>query len=549
MKKFLALTLSLALIISTIVTCMLTQATENWEESTSKTGLCYFPIENIACKSTEYVTQSLSEMGDGVDGSYAMKLTSDITTSKRSTIMFSNNSRTVFGDGGTFRIEFKIKKAEGSISKNNGISDNGFAIGFNSSAQVNNSYWHWAGYLNDEDLSTAEFKSYSLTVDLTNTTGWYYLSIRYFAGDNGATLLLDDMKVYKVENTTETLVAFESDMEADCDFDLDQTYYSVPVEDDSHPAIVYTAASGVGDRTGTTSTHSSYADYTAPAIVSGGVDGSNAVQIGAVSESGITDYRVVYQTRYWQSASVYTISMDVKRTSGEIGTFKIALNDYTEDSLTLDNSRISDNWTTISFNVNIEEYTATSAPWVYLLLTLNAPEGGAQLLIDNVKVTTVTDGATDVKFNTATTTCNMTFDAKVEYKLTDTCGEYAIINNVIFIPQLNTQAQALKTACNAPESVTVSILDGDAALADTDVLKTDTVLSATVEGNETTYAIAVKNDVNSNGEFNITDLVKADEIMNGAEATLAQIVAAGANDGAISTTQIGAIITALLSKN
>ena len=530
MKKILALILTLSVIAGALLTCLSVHAADN-------EGVGYTPIENLTCKSTENLTQELSAAGEGFNGSYAMKLTmANPASSKRSTIYFQGSSRTTLGDGGNFRIEFKIKKAAGSLGKNaalnDGTSDNGFAVGFNSGSN-----WMWAGYLNDSDLSLTEYRTCSYEIALEKTTAWYQFAFRFYSGNDGVSLLIDDLKIYQIVDEQETLVEFQNGLEKDCDFDLAQYYI---FDDTVDEELVYTPIS---------LTTSSYREATnlTPEIVSGGIKNSYALKLTGAASRQSTLYFQPSGTNLFAQGSTYIIELKVKKTAGAVNTNGLTIGINEGGTLywtkTLSDSELSDEWEYYKW-----EHTITKTGWQYLAFRFTSGSQAASIMIDDLKVYLADDATkTPLKFE-ADLDADCDFDAKVEYKLTDNCGEYSLVNNIILVDETDTAVSAFKTACSVPSSVTADILDGDTVMGDSVLIKTGAILSATIEGNNSTYAVAVANDVRPDGKFDIADVVKTYRITKGDGATEPQLLAAGAVNGNVGAAELNLIKTALLNK-
>ena len=122
-----------------------------------------------------------------------------------------------------------------------------------------------------------------------------------------------------------------------------------------------------------------------PRLVSGGVDGSNAIEVGGTD--AYTRYLMHFRINGLELNKNYVIKMDVKRVSGAIrtlqaGVWRVGTLNFSET--TYANADISsDDFTTLTFESALT--TGTYIPY-YLILNFNATSAGATLLIDNIVV-------------------------------------------------------------------------------------------------------------------------------------------------------------------
>ena len=368
----------------------------------------FYAMPTITYRSVDSVTATISPIGAGYNGTEALQLTS--AASKRSTIMFQNaTSRTELGNGGNFRIKFKIKKAAGSIVANSALNDgsknNSFAIGFNSSALVNGSNWTWAGYLNDSDLSTTEYKSFSFDVTLAQTTGWYFMSIRYWSGTDGATLYIDDLQLCKVDGTTETLISYEEDIDKNGGFNAEGPFsYSYgQVVEDIDPDIGYVPANSIGRRENATHT-------TITPVISAageGVDGSYALKLVATdNKAHMLSFQNSARTVF--TDGTYRVEAKIKVAGGQlaylkggtisnVGTRKNIYNLY------IGADEAPTEWTYYTWDHVISD-TATS--WNFLNFAYGAKTtAGVTILLDDVRLYYVNADGTETL---------LTYDDEVE---------------------------------------------------------------------------------------------------------------------------------------
>jgi len=365
-----------------------------WFDNAVEENLCYFPITSIPYRTsgTANVVPALSNMGEGVKGSYAMKL--DTPASKQATLYLQPASTIAYSHSTEYVIEMKIKKSAGSISANN------LLIGMNEGG------WNWSKTITDAELS-GEYTYFKWTHTTNATTGWRYLCFRYTAGSSGATLLVDDIKVYKASDANKTPIVFQNGLEADCDFELDQTYYKTPVDNSAVEGIAYTAASTIGDKV-SGSNASSYDAAIAPEIVEGGVKGSYAMQIGGATEGAISGYTVTFAGQNFTPGKAYTVELDINKVSGTVTSLWMGMNAST-GALTLADANLSNSFATYKWTITTNA-TITTSTWMYFQLKLEALAGGATLLIDNIKIYPVEDIAAPT-YAAAANNGNFTFDA------------------------------------------------------------------------------------------------------------------------------------------
>ncbi len=342
-----------------------------WFDNEAEENLCYFPVDSIPYRTsgTANVVPVLSNMGEGVKGSYAMKL--ETAASKQSTLYMQPAATSTYSASTEYVIEMKIKKSAGSIASSN------LLIGMNE-----NNAWNWSKTITDAELSS-EYTYFKWSHTTSATTGWRHFCFRYTAGSSGATLLIDEIKIYKASDANKTPIVFQNGLEADCDFDLDDTYYGIPTDDTADTGIDYSPAASVGDKV-SGSNASDYPADIAPAIVAGGVKGSYAMKIGGATQTAISNYTVTFAGQKFVADTDYTIEVDIKKLSGTVGTLSMGLTTST-GTLVLDDERLCDSFTTYKWNIKTKS-TINASTWMYLQFILNTDVGGAELLIDNIKV-------------------------------------------------------------------------------------------------------------------------------------------------------------------
>lgn len=352
----------------------------------------FYAMPTIAYKQVDSLTATNSPIGAGYNGTEALQLTS--AASKRSTINFQNAAagRLELGNGGTFRIKFKIKKAEGSIvansAINDGTKDNSFAIGFQSSAAVNGSSWHWAGYLNDGDLSTTEYKSFAFDVTLAQTSAWYFMAIRYWSGTSGVTIYIDDLQLYKVDGETESVLCYEEEIDTSGSFDAEGpfTYKYGKVVENKDNNIGYVPTTVIGYRP---------AHTTVVPVLSAlgeGVDGSYAVKLDATNANS---HMLAFQnaSRTVLTDGKYRMEFKAKVTRGNLKYLKAGSINNADTSVNFYNLYVGaadapKEWTYYTFEHIIDGTGANGKnSWNFLNIAYAAADAaGVTLLIDDLRL-------------------------------------------------------------------------------------------------------------------------------------------------------------------
>lgn len=435
--KAISMLLSALMLVTATVTTWVSSTASAMELTTKQP---FYAMPKIAYKSVEQLTATNSPVGAGVDGTEALQLTS--AASKRSTINFQNATagRTELGNGGTFKIKFKIKKATGSIvtnsSINDGTKDNSFAIGFQSSAAVNGSSWHWAGYLNDSDLSTTEYKSFEFTVTLAQTNAWYFMAMRYWSGTEGVTLYIDDLQLYKVGETSDTLLCYEEDIDKNGGFNAEGpfTYKYGKVVENINSNVGYVPATVIGYRPAHTTVTPVLSD------LGEGVDGSYAVKLAA-TDANANMWAFQNASRTVLTDGKYRMELKAKVTSGSLKYLKAGSINNQDTSVNFYNLYVSEDdapteWTYYTWEHIINGTGANGKnSWNFLNVAYAAKDSsGVTLLIDDLRLYYVhedgtetlcvyddeveTDGSFDTAYDKTNTYNKSTVDNTVESDMT-----------------------------------------------------------------------------------------------------------------------------------
>ena len=533
MKKFLAIILSLATMISAFAICVSAQTDKVEGE------YYYTPADSVGYDQDKLLIQVANSSGadlqavapriasGGVDGSNAMAVGGEMTFDRYIVPFYITGLK----KDTVYVIEVDVKRTHGNIRK------------LQAGVWRSGAYNYSETYYENDDISSDKFTTLTFESSLSGTYIPYYLIFTFSTTSAGGTMLFDNIVIYEKNDETKTNL-FDKNLNVDTGtdrpgtFDKDRELWFDNTVDEE---LVYTPIEL------TAASHRTPDNLTTEISNAGeGVKGSYAIKLIGSASKRSTLYFQGTKTGLYTVGSTYTIEMKIKKTAGAVSSdgLMIGINEgnvlfWTQN---ISNDALTDEWTYYKWN-----HTITNDGWQYLAFRFTSGSQAATIMVDDIKVYLSTDATkTPIKFE-ADLDADCDFDAKVEYKPTGNCGEYQLVNDVILVPTMNTTVADFKTACDAPKSVALTVANGGTAMADADILKTDDMLQATVKGDKTIYSIAVKNDVNGNGALTITDLVRAYKIMSGSvEATDAQYVAAGAAEGSITVAHTAALIEELL---
>lgn len=538
MKKLLTLILSLAIVAASLLCAFSANA------EVAEGDYVYTPADSVGYENGKLDIRAGSALtgealakaspritNNGIDGSNAMEIGG--TDAYTRYLIIYRLKDGILSANTSYTIEMKIKRTAGKINT------------FNSGIFVSGSYVYSDTVLSDSQLSD-EFQTFTFEHSISSRP--CRLLINFTAASGGATLVIDDIKIYETADAEKTnLFTGENFYDNTTGTDAPGTFdkgKELWFDSDVDEELVYTPFESIGYRTNAAQTFGVVPELSSAGE---GVKGSYAMKLTTAAS---TKAQLAFQagsTSAYAPSTEYIIEIKIKKSSGAIsGNLEIGMLNDVGISKSIAANELTNEYIYYKWS----HTTNTATGWRYFIIKYTAGAEGVTLLIDDIKIYPKNSPDALVQFHgqSPKMDADCDFDSKVEYKLTDKCGEYSLVNNIILVDEADTAVSAFKTACSAPSIVTVKLLDGEAVMEDTAIVKTDAVLSATVEGNEATYTIAVKYDVNSNGSFDIADIVKAARISEGVTPSAAQLVAANATEDTVTDANILALRLALLAK-
>ncbi len=309
----------------------------------------------------------------------------------RLTFRFANTS--VLKSNTEYIVSVKIKKDEGEITR--------FTGGLK---ETNTSSPIMSLEITSDNISADSWTQFSwkhTTGDLGTAKVWSAVVFELTAPAEGASLLIDDICVYKVDDKTKTNIMYKGSFDTVCKkFAVEET----TVTDKIVPVKVFDF-SGNKNEDGTWNKYSvstadlpriydnkDYHDETRPQAVSGGVGGSYALQVGGAF-GPIENYNIgirFTEKGIWENNTEYEVSVKLKKTQGNLNFFIMGYSEMTSDNIaTLSDNDVTDEWFEYVWKFTTGDMA--SKAWNAITFTLSAPGGGATVLIDDLKVYEVSD--------------------------------------------------------------------------------------------------------------------------------------------------------------
>ena len=286
-----------------------------------------------------------------------------------------------------YTVKFKVKKDSGEITNlKAGVLDNGTDAKIIYACELTNEYLGdtWAEF---------EFR-YTPTYEVEKQ--WSSVAFNIVTGEMGGSLLIDDIVVYESGDETKTNIfdygSFDSDCKAYEVTETENNQKIVPVE-----IFDYTDKKQ-SDRSSDLPRYywnDNYRNETRPQSVRNGVNGTYAMQIGG--NSGPINYYSIgmyFPNRgTWLNNTEYEVSVKIKRTQGSVTHFKMGYNDPdSHNVVTLSDEYLSSDWTEYVWRFTTSDITNDPKSDNVITFEYKAPEGGATILIDDLKVYKAADG-------------------------------------------------------------------------------------------------------------------------------------------------------------
>ncbi len=356
----------------------------------------YKAVDNLLYRTNNPDMKSapvISAAGEGVKGSYAMQLGTITTTSN--SVYFQPASRTAISFNTEYVIEFKVKIKEGKVKiLSSGFYENG--IGSEASLVIPNSA-----------LST-EWQCFRWKhTTNSDATNWKFFEISYTSAE-GVVLLFDDIKIYRSDDKTQTLVPFQNGMDANVTFDTKRIKFTTtPVDNtpDTSAKLVPVSFYDWNNVTKTSVTGKFPSGYifsndnrntVRPRLTSigDGVKGTYAMAIGG---QGVKVENGKYQVRFAFPASntlvsntEYVFKVKLKKVQGSIDGFKLGFiesGNTPHYSLDIYDSELNTEWTEYSWKYTTDNSCTGPTVWNSIAISYStSSEAGATIYIDDLIV-------------------------------------------------------------------------------------------------------------------------------------------------------------------
>ncbi len=316
---------------------------------------------------------------------------------------YTDTYRTEFLAGTSYTVEMKVKKLSGTLG--NLYAGHGVYLP--------------TGYISpdtytDSDISSTEYTTLTFDYVAVNpSTGencggrWVYINFTS-ADESGVELLIDDINIYATDDATKTnMFTSEKIMVNNVTgskdytggtkllgtFDKEEyTQYTDNIPDEGigysyDHRIANNSYGEVGQKIANTNasvtTEGNDPKFTA---LGEGVKGSYAMEIGG--SNAMSNYIVTFAATKVTANTKVRVEADIQLVSGNVTTldFGILASQTQEKAFhSVDVSKLSDRWMTFS-GTQTTVTNINTGTWVYFQFVLTAPEGGAILRVDNIKV-------------------------------------------------------------------------------------------------------------------------------------------------------------------
>ncbi len=397
----------------------LTNYTVEPVDNTVNPDIEFTPISSIPCRTNNAAMLSapvLTELGEGVCGSYAMQI--GTMSTKTNTVYFQPSGTSIIEKNTEYVIEMKIRKKQGEFDS--------LKIGFFGYNTTGANY----SFEVENDAVSSEWQCYRWNHRTTTSSGWKFLEITYTAA-NGVVLLFDDIKVYKANDAQKTPLAFQNGLAADATFDTSvshaKNYEVLDFNNKTDPNVEFTPISSIPCRT------NNAAMLSAPVLteLGEGVRGSYAMQIGTMSTKTNTVYFQASGTTAIEKNTEYVIEMKIRKKQGDFNSLKIGFFGYNTTganySFVVGDDEVSSEWQYYRWR----HTTTSSNGWKFLEITY-AATNGVVLLFDDIKVYKSNDEQkTPIAFQNGLA-ADATFDTSVIYEKNYEIIEFddSVIENV-----------------------------------------------------------------------------------------------------------------------
>lgn len=358
--------------------------------------------ENTASNRDEARPRIVSNAGVNNSNALAIGALGEALTDYRLNFRFANTS--VLSSNTDYVVSIKVKRYEGEIEKLLvGVQDTGTSNAV-MTMEIDSSY------ISSENWT--EFSWIHKTGDMGEGKTWSSVIVELFAPDAGASVLIDDVCVYAVEDPTKTNIMYKGSLETACkhypvtETAVDGVIAPMTVFDFKGWTTVKDGETVWDKYSASTSdlprfySNENYHDETAPKSVLGGVNGSYALQLGG-DYGQLKDYGIIirFPTKgSWKNNTEYEVSVKVKKTQGTVTSFSMGVEEMVNQTVvTLGDTNITDSWTEFVWKFTSSD--GASKDWNGIAFNLSSSEEGATVLIDELRVYRLDDNTKTEIYN------------------------------------------------------------------------------------------------------------------------------------------------------
>lgn len=277
-------------------------------------------------------------------------------------------------------IKFKAKTDKGSVDNLKvGVFDNGGDAKAIYPCDL-------AGAYLDDTWSEFVFK-YTPTYKVEDQ--WSSIAFNIVTGADGGSLVIDDITVYEANDPKMTNLFTDGTFDSDCkSFAVTETQTT----EKTVPVKIYDYTDKTSSESGAVPRYYWNEDFrneTRPVSVAGGVNGTSALQLGGaygpINYYGVGFYHTNRGT--WDNNTEYEVSVKLKKTQGNVNYLKMGYGEpETKTVLSLSDSYITDEWTEFVWRFTTGDKANDPKNDNLINLYFSATEGGATILVDDLKI-------------------------------------------------------------------------------------------------------------------------------------------------------------------
>lgn len=277
-------------------------------------------------------------------------------------------------------IKFKVKTDKGNIANFKvGVFDNGDDAKAIYPCDL-------AGVYLEDTWSEFVFK-YTPTYKVAEQ--WSSIAFNIVTGAQGGSLIIDDVTVYESNDPEMKNIFVDGSFDSECkSFAVTET----PTTDKVVPIQIFDYTDKASSQSNALPRYywnDNFRNETRPISVPNGVNGTNALQLGGaygpINYYGVGFYHTNRGT--WDNNTEYEVSVKIKKTQGSITYLKMGYGDpETRTVLSLSDSYITDEWTEFVWRFTTGDNANDPKSDNLINLSFAAPQSGATILIDDLKI-------------------------------------------------------------------------------------------------------------------------------------------------------------------